>query len=119
MRFCGTRGRLVRSGRNRRTNLELNVFPSFDSCPTLLRFQGGEDPPSNPQLCGNKRLALGFSDEGFAALKAVSESEDPSIDVASLSKNLLDHQIITGDLKKHPLEQSFLVHILARYLWSV
>ncbi|CAN0104975.1 unnamed protein product, partial [Ascophyllum nodosum] len=32
-----------------------------------------------------------------------------------LSKNLLDHQIVTSDLKAHPLEQSFLIHILARF----
>lgn len=70
-------------------------------------------PPSNPQLCGNKRLALGFSKEAFSALKDVSESLDTSIDVPSLSKNLLDHAIVL-DLKTHPLEQSLLVHILAR-----
>lgn len=71
-------------------------------------------PPSNVQLCGNKRLVIGFSDEAFAALKTVSESDHPSIDVHCLSKNLLDHQIVTSDLKAHPLEQSFLIHILAR-----
>lgn len=70
-------------------------------------------PPSNPQLLGNKRLAVGFSKEAFSALKDVSESEDPSIDVPSLSNYLLDNHIIL-DLKKHPLEQTFLVHILAR-----
>ena len=64
-------------------------------------------PPSNVQLCGNKRLVIGFSDEAFAALKTVSESDHPSIDVHCLSKNLLDHQIVTSDLKAHPLEQSF------------
>ena len=79
-----------------------------------LNSKGGDVPPSNQQLCGNKRLAIGLSDEAFAALKTVSESEDPSIDVPSLSKNLLDSQIVLGDLKERFLEQSILVHILAR-----
>ncbi|CAN0302044.1 unnamed protein product, partial [Scytosiphon promiscuus] len=76
---------------------------------------GGDQPPSNPQLCANKRLALGFSAEGFAALKAVSESEEKSVDITCLSKNLLDSPIILADLKKKPLEQSLLIHILARF----
>ena len=80
----------------------------------FFSFKGGDVPPSNVQLCGNKRLVIGFSDEAFAALKTVSESDHPSIDVHCLSKNLLDHQIVTSDLKAHPLEQSFLIHILAR-----
>ena len=88
------------------------LFPLFLS--VSYPFKGGDVPPSNVQLCGNKRLVIGFSDEAFAALKTVSESDHPSIDVHCLSKNLLDHQIVTSDLKAHPLEQSFLIHILAR-----
>ena len=87
-------------------------FPLFLS--VSYPFKGGDVPPSNVQLCGNKRLVIGFSDEAFTALKTVSESDHPSIDVHCLSKNLLDHQIVTSDLNAHPLEQSFLIHILAR-----
>ena len=93
-------------------SLFFSFFPLFFSVSYLLK--GGDVPPSNVQLCGNKRLVIGFSDEAFAALKTVSESDHPSIDVHCLSKNLLDHQIVTSDLKAHPLEQSFLIHILAR-----
>ncbi|CAN0511983.1 unnamed protein product, partial [Laminaria digitata] len=73
--------------------------------------KGGEKAPTNPQLCGNKRLVLGIADEAFAALKAISESESNDIHAASLSKNLLDSDIVLK-MKDYPLEQTFLFHIL-------
>lgn len=79
----------------------------------LFRSQGGEKAPTNPQLCGNKRLVLGIADEAFAALKTISESESNDIHAASLSKNLLDSDIVLK-MKDYPLEQTFLFHILAR-----
>ena len=79
----------------------------------LFRSQGGEKAPTAPQLCGNKRLVLGISDEAFAALKTISESESNNIHAASLSKNLLDSDVILK-MKGYPLEQTFLFHILAR-----
>lgn len=86
-------------------------------CPSSGRRGASEQPSIVRQQEACSRI-LGFSDAGFAALKDVSGSEDASIEVASLSKNLLDNQIITRDLKKHPMEQSFLIHTLARYCVS-
>lgn len=79
----------------------------------MFGFQGGDEPPTNPQLCGNKRLALGISDLALKALKDISETDHLSVHVASLNKSQLDVQIVL-DTKKDPLEQSFLFHILSR-----
>lgn len=92
----------------------IDLLPLATGVFVFVACKCGDSPPSSVQLCGNKRLALGFSTEAFKALKIVSESDDPAIDVQSLSKNLLDHHCVTNDLKAYPLEQSFLIHILAR-----
>lgn len=83
----------------------------------IFRFlQGGstETGLSGPLLCQNKRLVIGVKPAAFAALKENSESEDARIHVPSLSKTLLDTDIVLKFPEGKEEEQAFLVHIIAR-----
>lgn len=81
----------------------------------LVCLKSGDSPPSNPTLCSYKRLVIGLKAPAFAALKAVSESEEKGVDIGCLSKSLLDCDAVLKFPPGREFEQSLLIHILARY----